>query len=286
MSGHLIGCAGALEHYVVDGKKQKLPTSHKLALLAYCDSADDRTHIGFAGYQGVMAWAVCSRARAAELIRDLCTWGLLEQHATARPGRRAEYIVFPGGCCDLHRPADDDTPTDIDALARAAGIDPAAARRLIESMNGSGASDTSPPNGSGASDPFTPETPETPSDPVDNHGSDVERVQNGSGASDPFTTSTTSPLPPPASRQGRCAAHPNGHSNCRGCGTTPRQRAAAAAKAKAERQRAASAAQVERDRQAAASRRGPYPTTAVSAARAAVVSELPRKRTRTKEKTR
>ncbi|HXH77291.1 hypothetical protein [Nocardioides sp.] len=282
MSGHLIGCAGSLETYSVDGTERKLPTSHKLALLAYADSADDRTHIGFAGYKGVMAWAVCSRARAAELIRDLCSWGLLEQHATARPGRRAEYVVFPGGCCDIHRPAEEEPAHDIGDLARAAGISVDQARLLVAAMNGSDAPDTSPRNGSDAPDPLTADTSEQAVEPVDSHTFETERVQNRSDTPDPFTTSTTSPLPPPASRQGRCGAHPNGHANCRGCGTTPRQLAAAAAKAKADKQRANAQAQVERDRQAAATARAAYPTSVVRAARAAV-APAPKTRTRTKE---
>lgn len=284
MSGHLIGCAGALEHIYVDGKERKLPTSHKLALLAYADSADDRTHIGFAGYAGVRKWAVCSRSRAAELIADLCAWGLLEVHATARPGRRAEYTVFPGGCCEIHRPADEETTPDIDALARAEGIDPAAARRLIEAMNGSDLSDTSPPDGSGASNPLPPDNAQPTPDPVDNNHHEPERVQNGSGASDPFTTSSTSPLPPPASRQGRCAAHPAGRANCRGCGTTPRQLAAAGKKVAADRRRAAAAEQLDRDRQKATTAAAAPETAAAAVARARVAISAGRQRAQ--EKTR
>lgn len=235
MSGHLIGCAG---------DAQDLGKSHKLALVAFADSADDRTHIAFPGYEGVMKWASCSRSRAAELINDLETAGYLVQHRTARPGRRAEYVVFPHGCCELHRPEAEPRPTvaTVLAWARDAGVelteDQAAAMAAqvdadsngseIPDPNGSEFSDLSPSDGSEISDPLPDDQPD---------GSEISdpnsvRVQNGSGNGsetlDPFTTSlltsSPSPLPRPAGQPATCVRHPDLPGiSCRGCGTTQKQ---------------------------------------------------------------
>ncbi|BBH17480.1 hypothetical protein Back2_17670 [Nocardioides baekrokdamisoli] len=239
MSGHLIGCV----------KGQNLAPSHKLALLAFADSADDRTHIGFAGYEGVQAWTGCSRARAAKLIKDLVEWGLLKRHKTARPGQRAEYVVFPAGCCDVHRTPAEEPPLDLEHIARAAGVDVERVRQMFDAMarvqldaedgypqeNGSTGMDTSSVDASTGMDPFGGAYTETAAEAVDNPGMGPQRVSESRSNRNAFTSSNNnSPLPPPASRQGRCPAHPNGRANCRFCGTTPRQIAAAAKKAAAD----------------------------------------------------
>lgn len=205
MSGHLIGCAG---------EAQDLGKSHKLALVAFADSADDRTHIAFPGYEGVMKWASCSRSRAAELINDLEEAGYLLQHRRAQPGRRAEYVVFPGGCCDLHRPEAEPRPTvaAVVAWARDAGVEltteqagamahlgPIAPGIETPDLNGSEISDLSRGDRSETSDPFSDQA---------GNGSEISdpngvRVQNGSGNGsetlDPFTTSQHVHTPPPPS---------------------------------------------------------------------------------------
>lgn len=268
MSGHLIGCAGALKHLPIDehlpeDDRRLIPTSHKLALLAFADSADDRTHIGFAGYDGVQRWAVCSRGRAAELIRDLVAWGLLEQHKRGHRGQRAEYVVFPHGCCDLHRPeTEDETDVDVDVeqLAAAAGVSVDQARQLLAAMaaggvdvqpagtgpatpeKGSGAPDATSGNASDTPDPIRPGVHDDAAEPVDNPGKGPERVHESRSTADAFTPSKDSPYPA-GEPAGRCPAHPNGHANCRSCGTSPRarrtsqKRAAAAAARAAEQQR-------------------------------------------------
>lgn len=238
MSGHLIGCASLVEG---------IGSSQKLALLAFADSADDRTHIGFPGYPGVMTWANVSRSRSAELIRDLVAAGYLELHKSARPGRRAEYVVFPRGCCDLHRaPAPEDGNLDLQALAAAAGVSVDQVATLISSMrpdtpNGSEISDSSSGDGSDASDPSDQEAATGPkSRPTRQSGRTRTgvRVQNASDASDPSTTSTT-PLTP-ASGGASCAKPgPLPHPNCRACATTPRQLQQAKDHAAAERRRLA-----------------------------------------------
>ena len=113
MSGHLIGCVKEI---------QNLGTSHKLALVAFADSADDRTHIGFPGYEGVQDWASCSRSRAAELIADLVEKGYLKPHKRGRRGQRAEYVVFPDGCCEKHRTPVQEPQIDVDELAATLGV--------------------------------------------------------------------------------------------------------------------------------------------------------------------
>lgn len=248
MSGHLIGCAGLTD----------LPTSHKLALVAFSDSADDRTHIGFPGYEGVMQWACCSRGRAAELIRDLVDWGYLKHHKRGRRGQRAEYVVFPGGCCDLHRLPVEEPEVDVEALAAAAGVTVDQARQMLAVMGdaqpavdpdsstekGSDAPDAMTGNGSSTPDPNDAETP----DPVENTpsgaGKGPDSVQRSRSTANAFTPSSNPPSPAGKPAGVICSKHPNGHSNCRGCGTTARQQAKAAKTAAAEKARARSEARL------------------------------------------
>lgn len=235
MSVHLIGCVKAM---------RGLGRSHKLALIAFADSADERTHIAFPGYIGVQEWAEVSRSRAAELIRDLVDAGWLQKVRDSGPGRRAEYVVFPDGCCELHRPTPEtgviDSVDEALAVLRAAGYDTAT---LADNT-----SDASDVNGSEFPDPLSGNRSDA-SDVLDTepvNGSEISdlngvHVQNRSDASDPFTTTTTNPPTPQPDR--RCRRHLDQlGDSCRSCGTTPRQ-LAAAAEAEAARAR-------HRDRQA------------------------------------
>jgi hypothetical protein len=258
MSGHLIGCVKPI---------QDLPRAHKLALMAFADSGDDRTHIALPGYEGVMEWVGCGRSRAADLIRDLTAWGYLRQHKRGHRGQRAEWIVFPNGCCDTHRaPAAEET-IDVDALARAAGVDVEQARLLLTALghdapSGKGSSRTGPnERGKGPTqepDPIDQETddyPQAGENPRDNHRQRPESVRDPRVTADAVTTSKTPPTPTGKPAGARCARHPDGHANCRACGTTARQRADADRRAKAEQHRAAQAAltaAARRDRQLAA----------------------------------
>jgi hypothetical protein len=263
MSIHLSACAGdltAIPDMLNDaGEPEPIPRSHKLALMAFAGSADDRTHIGFPGYEGVQTYAVCSRGRAAELIRDLVGWGLLKQHKRGHRGQRAEYVVFPGGCCDLHRkPVDEPTP-DVAALAAAAGISVDQARAMLAAMGsdspvvpdaadhgspqekGSEAPDAMSGNASGAPDPNGAVVPESAAQAVDNRGKGPERVHGSGVNADAFTSSKQNPLTPASGGTG-CAKHPdpaNPGANCRGCGTTNRQRAEKARLDRAAARRAA-----------------------------------------------
>lgn len=263
MSGHLIGCVKPIKD---------LPTrSHKLALLAFADSGDDRTHIALPGYEGVMEWADVGRSQAFALIQDLIRLGYLRQHKRGHRGQRAEWIVFPNGCCDTHRAPVAEEPVDVDQLAAAAGIDPEAARLLLTAMGhdappsktAANGSDQPGPNERGMGppppDPFADQPPQAGDNPGDDASDGPrqgpESVHGSRVTADAFTPSKNPLTPTGKPAGGRCARHPNGHANCRGCGTTARQRADAERRAAAELHRAqqrALAEETRRERAAAA----------------------------------
>lgn len=272
MSGHLIGCAGLTD----------LPTSHKLALVAFSDSADDRTHIGFPGYEGVMQWACCSRGRAAELIRDLVEWGYLKHHKRGRRGQRAEYVVFPQGCCDTHRLPVEEPDVDVEALAAAAGVTVDQARQMLAAMG-----ETQPPTPTTASTEKASSSPDAMSGngsgaPDANHADRVEPVDNGPSSdrqgpdsvhasrstANAFTPSSIPPSPAGKPAGATCAKHPNGHSNCRGCGTTARQQAKAAKVAAAAPQARSREARLRAEQQRAEAERADAATRAAAAKKA------------------
>lgn len=271
MSGHLIGCVKPITD---------LPTrSHKLALLAFADSGDDRTHIALPGYEGVQEWVGCGRSQAFALIQDLIALGYLRQHKRGHRGQRAEWIVFPNGCCDTHRTPVAEEPVDVDQLARAAGVDVEQARLLLTAMGHdappskqaskpaeNGSDPTGPyERGKGPAlgpDPNDPASPETPQagenagdDGSDDHRQGPESIHGSRVTADAFTPSTTTPIAPEQADQ-PCKRHPNSeHPNCRGCGTTDRQKAERAAREAAERRRQrgaqeAAAARLEREQAA------------------------------------
>lgn len=258
MSGHLIGCVKPIAD---------LPTrSHKLALLAFADSGDDRTHIALPGYEGVQEWVGCGRSQAFALIQDLIRLGYLRQHKRGHRGQRAEWIVFPNGCCDTHRTPVAEEPLDVDQLAAAAGVDPEQARLLLTAMGHDAPASKSAPKGSGQPgpnerglgparpDPIGDDTPQPVDNPGDESRKGTERVRQSRVTADAFTPSEI-PLTPtgkPAGGRGRCSRHPEGHANCRGCGTTARQRADAERRAAAEIHRAEQRALAEQGRRARA----------------------------------
>jgi hypothetical protein len=269
VSGHLIGCVKRLKG---------LPNGHKLGLVAFADSADDRTHIGFPGYEGVQEWADVGRSQAANIIADLVEWGFLRQHKRGHRGQRAEYVVFPSGCCDQHRTPVEEPPVDVEALATAAGVTLEAARLMLTALGtplpAKESTQTGPNHG--GKGPLRPdpnaENPSTDGDePVDNLGKGPERVRESRSSGDAFTTSTNPPTPASGGAEAAtsCPRHPTGHPNCRGCGTTARQRAAAAAKTKAAENRRLEAERVAADRRAREDAARP-PTDLLDAVRAQI----------------
>ncbi|NHA02010.1 hypothetical protein G5V59_26840 [Nocardioides sp. W3-2-3] len=72
------------------------------------------------------------------------TWGYLQPHKAARRGQRAEYVVFPHGCCDLHRTPAEEPAVDA-GQARGRGGDlprpgPRRAQRLVDRRRRTGRS--------------------------------------------------------------------------------------------------------------------------------------------------
>jgi len=240
MSLHLIECVRPL----------KLGASSKLALMAFADSADAHTQIAFPGLEAIMEWANVSKSQAQALVSDLAAEGYLRKHRAGHRGRRAEYIVFPEGCCDAHpRPGADASPASVADLAAALGVpvdqldadqiaalESVLARQVVDvemppadrtqpAQKATGTPDSSHGKASEQPDPFALD----PGERVRPAGTN-RRKATGKGPAHrtPSLTTTTSPPTPHASGAGRepCPAHkPTGTfaDNCRGCGTTPRQ---------------------------------------------------------------
>lgn len=116
MAIHLTECAALTD----------LPASKKLVLMACADSADRDSRIAKPGFDNVCRWSGLKRSRAMEVMAELVAEGFLVRRSSGRAGRRAEFYVFPGGCCAMHGPLpqvaagsatpdpDEDTP-DVEA---------------------------------------------------------------------------------------------------------------------------------------------------------------------------
>jgi hypothetical protein len=229
LSIHLLECAANLQ----------LPASTKLALMAFADSADRHTHIALPGLDQVQTWSGLGRSRAAEVVSDLVDLGLLKKHRSGHRGRRAEYVVFPEGCCDEHRREPEEASDVADPIEE----------------KGSGEPDSSSVIGSAGPDPIHAEEPNGSAGPD-------AFTEKGSGkgptATGPLPSYVTTTPPSPRTAGGdRCAKPgPKPHANCRGCGTTNRQLAEQRNRdAEAERRRAEQARHREQQAALAAARR-------------------------------
>jgi hypothetical protein len=237
VSLHLMECVRPL----------RLNPSTKLALLAFADSADSATQIAFPGLEAVMEWASVSRSRAAAVVAELVDAGLLRHHRPGHRGRRAEYVVFPGGCCDAHprpRVDDDNEPTyprSVTPSGRPSWAPPLpTADGTQTAEKGSCAQDSVSVKASRGQDPIatTPADRVLPAAPSRRKGSCLDTAHGT-----PSLTTTTTPQPPPAPPAGEpnqpaCAAHgPIPGPNCRTCGTSPRAASRVAAAAAATRAR-------------------------------------------------
>jgi len=213
----------------------------KLALMAFADSADRHTHIAFPGLDTVMVWAGVSKSRANELVRELVDKGLLLKHKGGHRGRRAEYVVFPNGCCSDCRPpallgtskgptisgAEDapegpETPSVSERPATSAPeSDPTPSTGPIgydvpDSVSGEGYGQPHPNGPDPTPAPIGCDVP----DPIAEKG-----YGKGAVAAVPLPSFQSIPPNPQAPPGGAiCAKHPKAaHPNCRGCGTTARQ---------------------------------------------------------------
>lgn len=96
MSLHLILCA---RH--VTG----LPASSKLLLLCMAENArDDRRRIASPGHGEMRLWTGLKDSQLYNTMQPLYETRLLRQHRRGQKHVRAEYVVFPDGCCDRHGP--------------------------------------------------------------------------------------------------------------------------------------------------------------------------------------
>lgn len=188
MAIHLTECAAITE----------LPASKKLVLMACADAADKDTRIAAPGFDNVMAWSGLKRSRALEVIAELVAEGYLVRRSSGRSGRRAEFYVFPKGCCAMHGP--------LAALAAAGSAQPDPEPEQQHTAAGSAMPD---PTGSARPDPQPR--------PGSGSGSGLDRTPSQQ-------RTTTTPLTP-ASRGTTTCTH--GARACRRCGTNPRAVAAA-----------------------------------------------------------
>lgn len=91
-------------HYTERAALLDLPASKKLVLMCIADSANQDNRVGFPGMDAIKRWSGLKNSRALEVIAELVAEGYLVRHRGGVNGRRAEFIVFPHGCCPLHEP--------------------------------------------------------------------------------------------------------------------------------------------------------------------------------------
>ena len=187
MSTHMVWCAAQLD----------LPASVKLALMAFADSANEQTGIAFPGMDQVKKWSNLGKSQADVVVADLVERGLLRRHSRGHRGRRAEYVVFPAGCCEMHRAAEIAPGEPGPMLTAVETDDITAGQELVP---------TAPP--------IAPAPPGAKSNST-RKAPGLDRV--------PSPTPSTNPPIPPALRAGGCEIHETKARNCRGCGTTSRQ---------------------------------------------------------------
>lgn len=138
MSVHLIECAAEVQ----------LPPALKLALLCFADSGSQDGRIAKPGLDNLMRWTGLKRSRALEVVKHLQELQLLAGHRPAYRGQRAEYVVFPNGCCERHGKS---SATVLSAVDEPEIADVAPLTR--PSIKGSGTADPFFSTASGTSDP-------------------------------------------------------------------------------------------------------------------------------------
>lgn len=189
MAIHLLECAAHTD----------LAPSKKLALMALADDADKVTRIGSAGLDGVMAWSGLKKSRALEVLAELVAEGFLRRERGGRIGRRAEFVVFPDGCCALHGPVKPGS-----AQPDPSEIDP-----------------QSPVSGSAVPDPSASDAP----DPEPEVEGPEEGPIEGPVATGPLPIPLSKNPPNPRKAGGCNPDKPVHEHGCRACGTSSRQKA-------------------------------------------------------------
>lgn len=210
MAIHLTECAALSE----------LPASKKLVLMACADSADKDTRIALPGFDNIVRWSGLKRSRAMEVIAELVAEGYLVRRSSGRAGRRAEFYVFPAGCCAMHGPL---------PLLRSGSAQPDPAAAAPESPSG------------------TPSASATP-DPVGSAGPDaqpeVQGPEVGPVWTGPLPSSEVLPPQPPTLSGGRTPRSTTRRTRpSRANGTNPRALQAAEDRAASERRQAAAASE-------------------------------------------
>lgn len=185
-------------HFLECAAHSTLPPSKKLALMAIADDADKTTRIGSAGLEAIMAWSGLKKSRALEVIAELVTDGYLRREKGGRIGRRAEFVVFPNGCCALHGPVNPGSAVP----------DP--------TENGS---QEAPAGGSAVPDPRGSDVPDAQSEVE----GPIEGPVEGPVTAGPLPISLSLSTPNPR-QAGACNPdEPIHERGCRACGTSPRQ---------------------------------------------------------------
>lgn len=178
MSVHLIECAAEVQ----------LPPALKLALLCFADSGSQEGRIAKPGLDNLMRWTGLKKSRALEVVKHLQELQLLASHRAAHRGQRAEYVVFPNGCCERHGKASATVLSVVDD----------------GSEKGSGPADPLFSTGSGTSDPVTANG----SDPAGGMGPipDPERVRSPRSKVEPSKYLTPTDSTPGGTGQDQPAA--------------------------------------------------------------------------------
>ena len=91
-------------HFTDRALALQMPPSRKLLLAAIADSASWETRVSAPGADRMMAWAGVGKSQYQALITELVDANLVVRHRPGVKGRKAEYIVFPHGCCLEHGP--------------------------------------------------------------------------------------------------------------------------------------------------------------------------------------
>lgn len=85
----------SIKHLEQAGDMEGLDPAKKLVLMALCDDASKDTRVAYPGMEKLRRWSGRSERRVSQVIEELIRDGYLARAAFARPGRKAEFIVFP-----------------------------------------------------------------------------------------------------------------------------------------------------------------------------------------------